>query len=239
MKNILITGATSGIGLHVAKYLEESGYSLILTGRNREILRKLNKELENCIGIYDMDLTDIGLIPEIFEDMKRKGIKLDGLVHSAGLEGGLLPIRLVKMDTLELLMKLHYLSFVEIGKQFYKKSISNEGSCIIGMSSLASVMCQKNSVDYSSSKAALNASVKVMSKEFLKRNIRVNAILPANVDSPMTKDLKEIVDIRTIQPMGLIEPRQIAYLVEFLISDKSSFITGALIPVSAGMESSL
>ena len=91
---------------------------------------------------------------------------------------------------------------------------------------------------YAASKAALNAAVKVMGREFLKRYQRVNAILPTFVDTPMAVRMDDALgdlDSKVAgQPLGLIAPEQIAYLVEFLISDKSSYITGACIPVSAG-----
>ena len=91
---------------------------------------------------------------------------------------------------------------------------------------------------YAASKSAMNTAVKVMAKEFVKRKIRVNGILPAYVDTRMTQDIEDFVDVEKRQPFGLIDPRQIAYLAEFLLSEKSRFITGALIPVSAGMEGS-
>jgi short-subunit dehydrogenase len=236
MKNILITGATSGIGKEAAYYLSNKGQAVFLTGRREEILENISNELENCLGTFAFDLANINEIQLLFDEIKNKGIKLDALIHCAGLEGGLAPARLAKWETLDLLLRVHYLSFVEMGKQFYKRGISNDGSVIIGMSSLAALMCEKNSIDYSGSKAAMNAAVKVMAKEFLKRNIRVNAILPANVDTPMCKNLKGTIDIEAIQPMGYIEPLQVVYLMDFLLSDKAKYITGALLPISAGME---
>lgn len=235
MKKILITGATSGIGKAAAYYFSENDCSVFLTGRNSEALSIMESELTNCLGTYAVDLSETESIQALYNDMGERGIKLDGFIHCAGLEGGLSQVRMAKMDTLDLLMKVHYVSFVEMSKLFYKKNISNEGASIIGLSSLAAIMCQKNSIDYSCSKAAMNAAVKVMSKEFLKRNIRVNAILPANVDTPMSKNLKETIDIESIQPMGFIEPVQVVYLLDFLMSDRAKYITGALIPISAGM----
>lgn len=236
MRNILISGATSGIGREAAYYLSENGYAVYLTGRNQEVLIQMSKELENCIGTFALDLANVDLVQGLFDKIKSKEIKLDAFIHCAGLEGGLAPARLARFETLDLLMRVHYLSFVEMSKCFYNRQISNEGSAIIGLSSLAAYMCQRNSIDYSSSKAAMNASVKVLSKEFLKRGIRVNAILPANVDTPMSKNLKETFDIESIQPMGFVDPKQVVYLIEFLLSDKAKYITGALIPISAGME---
>ena len=236
MRKILITGATSGIGKEAAYYFSMQGDAVFLTGRNQGVLKQMETELENCLGSYALDLSQTESIQGLFDAISDKQIKLDALIHCAGLEGRLAPARLAKTETMDLLMRVHYYSFVEMSRLFYKKSNSNEGASIVGISSLASLMCQKNSIDYSSSKAAMNAAIKVMSKEFLKRGIRVNAILPANVDTPMCKNLKDTIDIETIQPMGMIEPRQVVYLMEFLLSEKAKYITGALVPISAGME---
>lgn len=236
-KTILVTGVTSGIGYTTAEHLTSVGYSVVAVGRNQQKLEEIKSKMGNfCRAVFAVDLTKIETIEPVFNQLKDNDIKLDGLIHCAGVDSSLMPVRSVKMSSLDLLMKLHYEAFVEMGRFFYKKAISNEGSSIIAISSLASLMCQKNTVDYSASKAAVNAAIKVMSKEFQKRNIRVNGIMPANVDTPMCNNLKSAVDIETIQLMGMIEPIQIAYLVEFLLSNKSKYITGALIPVSAGME---
>ena len=236
-KTILVTGATSGIGRSIAELFSEKGFHLVLLGRNREKLDAFTALMpQKGIYSYCIDLYELEKISPVFDNLYDKGIKLDGLVHCAGIEGSLSPIRSVKYSSLDRLMRLHYEAFIELSRLFYKKTVSNEGSSIVAVSSLAAVMCQKNTVDYSAAKAAVNAAIRVMSKEFLKRNIRVNGIMPANVDTPMCDNLKNLIDIETIQPMGMIEPEQIAYLTEFLMSEKAKYITGALIPVSAGME---
>lgn len=104
---------------------------------------------------------------------------------------------------------------------------------------MASRSCAAGHCGYAASKAALDAMVQVMAKEFVHRKIRVNAILPRYVNTPLiqgeledTFGLKEQID--KSQKLGLIEPQSLAYLTEFLVSDKGKYITGALIPVTAG-----
>ena len=156
---ILITGATSGIGYTTAEYLASVGYQLVLTGRNREKLKEIQLNIsEACVAAYEIDLTNTETIEGMFDTVKEQGIRLDGLIHCAGVEGSLRPVRSIRIKDLDLLIKLHYEAFVEMGRLFYKKAISNEGSSIIAISSLASLMCQKNTVDYSTSKAAVNAA---------------------------------------------------------------------------------
>ena len=233
-KYVLITGATSGIGLETARYLYSIGYGVVLVGRNEEVLAGISKELDDSLYIV-IDFENTESIAEIFNVLKKNEIVLDGMVHSAGL-GMNVPVRLCKIEDMERLMKVHYYGFVELCKYFYKSSYSHEGSSIIAISSLATKTQLKGSVLYSASKNALNSAITVASKEFLKRHIRVNGLLPAYVDTRMNNGLEELIDVKERQPWGMIPPRQMAELIEFLLSDKSMYITGALIPISAGME---
>ena len=236
MKRVCITGGTSGIGLETVKLLSSMDYEIVLLGRNTEKLEKVRSEYPACVRAYTLDISNLDEIGPVFLDLEKNGLTLDGLVHCAGVEGELTPVRKIDYHKLEDVMRIHFLSFVEMGKWFYRRKLSNEGSSIVGMSSLAAMKCQRNVLDYASSKQALNVAAKVMAKEFMKRRIRVNTIMPAYVDTPMSANSEGILDLDSVQPMGMIKPVQIAYLIEFLLSDKSEYITGAAIPVSAGME---
>lgn len=233
-KIVLITGVTSGIGFTTAEHLHEMGYKLLLVGRDEQKLISVSEQLgKEAYYICDLEHTD--QIEGIFSFCKKNNIKLDGMVHSAGYAVNM-PIRIFKAADMERQMRIHYYAFLELCRFFSNKKYSNDGASIIAMSSLASLTARKGSVLYASSKNALNAAVKVASKEFIKRSIRVNALLPAYVDTRMNTGLEDLVNVAERQPMGLIPPKNIAYVIEFLLSEKSKYITGALIPVSAGME---
>lgn len=236
-KAILVTGASSGIGAATSEYLSEQGYFVVLVARNQDRLDQISKNLCGESLIISYDLSDLGHIDEIFNICRDKGVKLDGMVHCAGINNDI-PVRANDINVMKEVTTINYYSFVELGKCFNKKKYSNDGASVVAISSSAAETCGKGMCTYSASKAALNASVKVMGKEFLRRRQRVNAILPTFVDTPMAARMDETLgdlDNKVAgQPLGLIEPVQIAYLVEFLISDKSSYITGACIPVSAG-----
>ncbi len=236
-KAILVTGASSGIGAATSEYLSEQGYFVVLVARNQDRLDQISGKLNGESLVMSYDLSELEHVEEIFISCRDKGIKLDGMVHCAGINNDI-PVRANDVKVMKEVTAINYYSFVELGKYFNKKKYSNDRASVVAISSSAAETCGKGMCTYSASKAALNASVKVMGKEFLRRHQRVNAILPTFVDTPMAARMDEVLgdlDNKVAgQPLGMIEPRQIAYLVEFLISDKSSYITGACIPVSAG-----
>ncbi len=235
MKNVLITGASSGIGESIARYLAQQGHNLVLVSRNEEKLNFLQENLPCKTYVYLYDFNDIENIESIFIFCKKQGVLLDGLVHCAGIVTNA-PIRLNKIEKMQEMMNVHYYSFVELGKYFYKKEYSNVGSSIVVMSSLASRTCLVGSTIYAASKNAVNTAVTVMAKEFIRRKIRVNAVLPAYVASPMTADLDEYINVNEKQPLGLIDPIYVAYLVTFLLSEQARYVTGSHIPVSGGFD---
>lgn len=239
-KNILITGASSGIGKCVAEYLHSQGNTVILVARNEEKLNKLAKKLGDNAYIYPYDLINLKNIGEIFEFCINKGLKLDGMVHSAGINKDM-PIKVNDISAMNETMTINCLSFLELGKYFCKKKVCNDNASIVALSSTASKKFGKGMSTYVASKAALNGIVKVMSKEYITRKIRVNAILPAFVKTEMMERTKEFVKelderVSKSQQLGVIEPIQVAYLSEFLLSEKSKYITGSLIPITAGLE---
>lgn len=234
VRTILVTGCTSGIGLAVAHYLHEQGYQLLLVGRSEEKLQKISSETAGSPYVV-CDLKDSTQIKNIFSYCQDTGKKLNGMVHCAGM-GAEMPIRSLREEDMESLVRVHYYAFLMLCKYFYSRKVSEDRASIVAVSSISTMTKRKGSVLYASSKSALNTAVEVASKEFLRRSIRVNAILPAYVDTPMIDNLEEIMDINKVQPMGLIPARSIAEIVEFLLTDKSRYITGALIPISAGME---
>ncbi len=234
-KNILITGASQGIGGKTAEYLSSRGARVILVARNEEKLREIQNGLPEESSLFTCDLLNLQDIENIFRFCAGQGIKLHGMVHCAGVNRDI-PIKYNDIEFMQETMTVNYMAFVELGKYFMKKKYSVDGGSIVAISSSAASMLPPGMCTYASSKIALEASVKIMSKELIKRRIRVNAIAPACVDTEMIEKAP-FVDTDHIeigQPLGLIEPKYLSYLVEYLLSDKAKYITGATIPVYAG-----
>lgn len=234
MKNILVTGATSGIGYATTKILLENNYNVVMVARNEEKLEKLHAMYKENTTYIAFDLSSFDNIESIYRFCISKDIKLDGLVHCAGALFNS-PVKTCNMEKMEYLFKLNCMAFVQLAKFFYKKKYSHEGASIVAISSMAAKVNASGQCAYSASKAALNSAVETTSKEFVRRKIRVNAILPHIVNTEMTqRGLDRLGQIDEIMPLGIIEPQYIGYLVDFLLSDKSKFITGNLIPITAG-----
>lgn len=232
--NILITGASSGIGEAVSRELSEQGYTVILVARNEEKLLRISSEIGNNCYTYPFDLEKLDRIKDIFEFCRKQGILLNGMVHCAGMTTTV-GIRENDISVMESVFKVNCEAFLELGKHFLKRKYSENNSGVVAISSLAAQRCKKGTAVYSASKAALDAAVAVMAKESEKRNIRVNSICPGYVDTGMIDYLAGVVGIQQEQKLGIIEPEYIAYLTEFLLSDKAKYITDAHIPVSAGL----
>lgn len=232
-KWLLVTGASSGIGSEIVRYLDSKGYNLVLTGRSKEKLHNVQCSLINDSLILPIDLQNLQEIETLFKKIKENSIKLGGMVHCAGV-GTNLPIRSNNIEDMKSTMTTNYFSFVELGKYFSKKNYSLDESSIIAISSISPLTCYTGACNYAASKSAINTAVKIMAKEFMRRKIRVNAILPAYVNTPLGPAEDDELYVQQ-QPLGIIRAEYIAYLVEYLLSEKSRYMTGTLIPMSGGM----
>jgi short-subunit dehydrogenase len=237
--NILITGASSGIGKSVAKYLSECGATVILVARNTDRLIQTSLELPKNCKIFTYDLTNLEAIHQIFDFCQHQNILLRGMVHCAGI----CPLMTVKENDISLMVdtfKINYFAFIELVKYFSDERYSFDKSSIVAISSDAAVLGGFRQAIYSGSKAALNTSVKSMAKELhFHRKIRINTIMPSAVETEMLETLREKSvnlneNILARQLFGIIQPDNIAGLVGYLLSDMGKYMTGLSIPVNGG-----
>lgn len=253
-RKIMILGSTGGIGSSCAEYLNSLDTELYLVGRDEEKLKLLQKKLMlDCdtkageineeadrqrIVTLKADIHSSECIKNLFQVLKEKKIKLNGMIYSVGIEG-VMPLKMMNRDYLTNVMDANCIAFIELCKYFSSKKVSEDGASIVAISSLASLKNYIGELAYCVSKAALNSAVKGAAKEFLNRKIRVNAVLPGTTETAMLSKARERVEnfderVLKSQPLGIIDARQIAYLTSFLLSEKSKYITGTCIPVCAG-----
>lgn len=236
-KRILITGASSGIGRACAICASRLGASVVLTGRRKEALEET---LAKCEGDSHLVITGDIATPLFVQELADQAGRLDGLVHAAGV-APMCPVGMLTADHIDSVMRTNYYSFLELMKYYSKKKYRNGHLSVVAVSSVSSQSGWGGGVVYCGSKGALSSSIRAFAMELASKGIRVNAVCPSNIRTPMyeagASDINDDVALKELlkkQPLGLGEPEQVAWPVCFLISEASSFITGTEIPVDGG-----
>lgn len=241
-KRILITGASSGIGVAVAKCLAEQGAICIISGRDEDRLQSTLKQLSGNGHIaITSDLSE-GNRAELVRKAVTQTAPLNGFVHCAGIEKTL-PFRVTTLSDLREIMAVNLEAFWEITRELVKnKNYEKDRLSIIGISSVSSVSGAVGNSAYASSKGALISLIKSLALEYSIKKIRFNAISPAFVDTPMLDAVKKlykteedfIESIVLRHPLGLGTPQDVANAALYLLSDASRWVTGTVLEVDGG-----
>lgn len=234
--NILVAGGSSGIGRQAAIMLSQVGAKIFLLARSKGKLDETMEMLEgNGHRSYVFDLTEIEKIPDLLKKIVGDNEKLQGLVYSAGMLD-LRPYAVASPDSVIKTMKVNFLAFFEMIRVFAKKSISDNNSKIVAISSAASYRPSKGQAAYAASKAAMEASIRVFAKEHMSRHININYIRPGWTETPLTAKLDKENEQHELahQPLGAIEPDEIATMVAYLMSSAANKITGRAFDVDGG-----
>lgn len=240
-KNILVTGASSGIGKGIAVYLSKLGANVIMAARNEERLKETYNELDpGNHSYYLIDLMDLDKIEILMNDICSGGRKLNGIVHSAGISRTV-PIQYLKSEDLKNIMTVNFYSFIELVKHFSKRKYNDNGGSIVAVSSISSKVGARGLSAYCASKGALDSAIRALALELAPRNIRINSVAPGMIKTQIYEGLLEIVnnddfeeDLKKRQIMGLGKPEDVASATAFLLSDASGFITGTSLIVDGG-----
>jgi NAD(P)-dependent dehydrogenase (short-subunit alcohol dehydrogenase family) len=238
-KVAVVTGGNSGIGYASAKELKANGATVIITGRSEEKVKTASEEL-GVKGIV-ADVESILAIENLVAQVKTDFGKVDVLFVNAGIFQAA-PIGQVSEEMFDHQMGINFKGAFFTTEKFLP--ILNEGASIINLSSINAYTGMPNTAVYAASKAALNSFTRTAATELAPRKIRVNAINPGPVSTPIfgktgmaEEQINEFAEaLQNRIPLKRFgQPEDIAKLVSFLASDDASFITGSEYNIDGGI----
>jgi 3-oxoacyl-[acyl-carrier protein] reductase len=236
-KNIIVTGASGGIGNAIIKRLYEAGANILASGTRIEKLEELKKNFEN-IKILKFDISQSDKIEEFIENATSElGGSLDGIVNNAGITQDNLAIRM-NLEEWQKVININLTSTFLMSKFAIKKMLKNKSGKIVNITSVVGHTGNLGQANYTASKAGIVAMSKSLAIEYAKKNININCISPGFIKTAMTDKIdekfKEVI-ISKIPSARLGEPDDIANAVLFLSSDQSNYINGETLHVNGGM----
>ncbi len=237
-KIILITGANRGIGLNILQKISNNGYTVIGTSRSESGLENISNTLENTNGEgMIMDVTNQESIDQAVSNIKEKYGVIYGLVNNAGITQDNLLMRMTEKEWSSVI-DTNLTSLYRVTKSVVKDMMKARIGRIINIGSIVGLMGNAGQSNYSATKAGLLGFTKSLARELSSRNINVNSVSPGFIETDMTKALSsDQIDALTKNiPLGRIaSPEEVSNVINFLLSDESSYITGENINVNGGL----
>lgn len=236
---VLITGGGSGLGLATAAAYSNAGAKVYITGRTESKLQEAADSIGGDIHYKVNDVADTGSLSGLVSEIENEVGKIDILVNNAGINMKKDPLE-VSDEEFHQIIKTNVEGLFALSREVAKGMADRKSGSIINITSMAALYGIPNVSAYTASKTAVLGLTKSMAVDFAKHGIRVNAVAPGFIDSPMLRkafnsdpDRQRRVLERT--PMNTLgHPDDIAHAVLFLSSDAAKFITGANLPVDGG-----
>jgi len=241
LRNVIVTGASRGLGLAITDALAASGYRVL------GIARSMSAELQalmtaaaqggrGTVQFYAFDLLEIAAMPQLVTRLRQEVGPLYGLVNNAGL-GTAGVLAMMRDEQIEKLIRLNTLSPIVLTRHVVRSMMSERAGRIVNMSSIVATTGYQSLSVYSATKASLIGFTRALAREVGQLGITVNAVAPGFTDTEMTRELdskqREQI-IRRSALRRLPEPADVAATVKFLLSDEARNITGTTLTVDAG-----
>ncbi len=236
-KNIILTGATGGIGNSIVDTLVKLDANVLVSGTNEQKLEELKKKYKNLI-IVKQDISIHSQLEGFIEKCNSLlGEKIDILINNAGITKDNLTIRMNKTEW-DNVININLTSTFLLTKYTIKKMLKKKFGKIINVTSVVAHTGNLGQANYSASKGGILSMSKSLSLEYAKKNITVNCIAPGFINTAMTEKINNEYknQLKSKIPLDRFgTPEDIANCTAFLCSDLSNYITGETIHVNGGM----
>ncbi len=240
-KNVFITGTNKGIGKAILLEFAKEKANIFAHTRKEtpefiSLLEDIRKKYDITVTPVYFDMLDTQKMKDEIKNLYKNKVHIDILVNNAGM--ALLGLfQMMSITKVKEVFNVNFFSHLELTQLVLKSMTKRKSGCIINVSSISGIDLKEGNTAYGSSKAAISAWTKVLSKELARFNIRVNAIAPGIIDTDMTASIeqgsKEDSSINFLMNRKGT-PKEVADVVLYLASEKASFINGQILRIDGG-----
>lgn len=236
-KKALITGASGGIGIAIAKALHAQGATVGLHGTREEKLKELAVEIGDRVFIFPANLGDSDAVKELASKAEEEMGGIDILVNNAGITKDGLFVRM-KDEDWDAVMDINLKAAFQLTRDTVYPMMRRRGGRVINVTSVVGVTGNPGQGNYCASKAGMIGMSKSLAHEVASRKVTVNCVAPGFIETPMTDALndkqKEAI-LGSVPAKRLGSGHEIASAVVFLASDEAAYVTGQTLHVNGGM----
>ena len=233
----VVTGAAQGIGNAIARRLAAEGARVAIVDIDGAAAERAAADIGDGTLAVTADVSREEEVDRAFSEVIDRLGGLDILVNNAGIVGSDTPVHDLQVDDWERVLAINLKGTFLCSRAAVRHMIPNRTGVIVSMASISGKEGNANMAPYSASKAGVICFTKTLAKEMLEYGIRVNCVAPALIDSPLLDGMEpERVEFLTSRiPMGRLgQPEEVAAMILFIVSDESTFTTGACFDVSGG-----
>jgi 3-oxoacyl-[acyl-carrier protein] reductase len=241
MRNVIVTGASRGLGLAIARRLATAGYAAIAVARKEgaelaAAIAAAGRSRPDAIRFVAFDLGDIEGLPRFVADLRKRFGPIHGLVNNAAL-GSDGALSLMHNSKIEQLVRLNTLSPIVLTKYVVRAMMADGGGRIVNVASIVATTGYSGLSVYAATKASMVGFTRSLAREVGRMGVNVNAVAPGFLDTEMTRDLADegrakVARRSALQRLATVD--EVADAVEFLLGDKAASITGTVLTVDAG-----
>lgn len=236
-KIALVTGASSGIGVGIARALHAQGAHVVLTGRREAELAAVAAELGERASVMPADLNDPAAPAALVEGIEAAHGRLDILVNNAGFTRDMLALRMGDEDW-NAVLEVDLNAPFRLARAALRGMMKRRAGRIVSIASIVGVTGNAGQVNYAAAKAGLIGMSKALAQEVAPRGVTVNIVAPGFVATPMTDKLNETQKTTLLSRIPLArmgEAKDVAAAVVYLASDEAAWVTGTTVHVNGGM----